>query len=331
MTIAYFSMEIGLTEEMPTYAGGLGVLAGDTLRAAADWGLPLAGVTLLHRKGYFRQRLDSGGLQTEEPDGWKVEDHLEEMAPRVQLEVEGKPVVLRCWRRVLDGVLGATIPVYFLDSDLEENGEAERRLTDQLYGGDRRYRLSQECILGIGGLRMLRALGYEGLETYHMNEGHSSFLTLELMAQMARRAGRNDPSPEDVTRVKNQCVFTTHTPVSAGHDRFPRDLVKEVLSPDLFHCLEKLYPGDEVNLTELALMHSRYVNGVARRHGEVTRGMFGGFDVRAITNGVHAATWVSEPYRRLYERYIPGWRRDNFSLRYALSIPGQAIQEAHRS
>ncbi len=323
-------MEIGLAAEMPTYAGGLGVLAGDTLRAAADWGLPLAAVTLLHRKGYFRQRLDSDGVQTEEPDGWKVEDHLEEMTPRVQVEVSGKPVVLRCWRRSIEGVLGATIPVYFLDSDLAENGEPERRLTDELYGGDKRYRLSQECVLGIGGLRMLRALGYEGLETYHMNEGHSSFLTLELMGQVARRAGRTDPSPDDVTRVKNQCVFTTHTPVSAGHDRFPKDLVKEVLSPDLFQCLDKLYPGDEVNLTELAFLHSRYVNGVARRHGEVTRDMFGGFDVRAITNGVHAATWAAPSWQRLFDRNVPGWREDNQSLRYVTYVALEEIEEAHR-
>ncbi len=331
VSIAYFSMEIGLAEEMPTYAGGLGVLAGDTLRAAADWGLPLAAVTLLHRKGYFRQRLDAEGFQAEEPDAWKVEDHLEEMPPRVQVEVSGKPVVLRCWRRSIEGVLGATIPVYFLDSDLEENEESVRRLTDQLYGGDRRYRLSQEYVLGIGGLRMLRALGYEGLETYHMNEGHSSFLTLELMAQAARRAGRTEPSLDDVTRVKNQCVFTTHTPVSAGHDRFPKDLVKEVLSPDLFYCLDKLYPGDEVNLTELALLHSRYVNGVARRHGEVTRDMFGGgIDVRAITNGVHAATWAAPSWQRLFDRNVPGWREDNQSLRYVTYVALEEVEQAHR-
>jgi starch phosphorylase len=330
VTIAYFSMEIGLSEEMPTYSGGLGVLAGDMLRAAADWGLPLAAVTLLHRKGYFRQRLDSEGRQTEEPDGWKVEEHLEEMTPRVQVEVEGKPVILRCWRRLLEGVLGATIPVYFLDSDLSENGEAQRRLTDHLYGGDKRYRLSQECILGVGGLRMLRALGYEGLDTYHMNEGHSSLLTLELMGQLARHAGRTEPSIDDVTRVKNHCVFTTHTPVSAGHDKFPKGLVKEVLSPDSFQILDKLYPGDEINLTELSRMHSRFVNGVARRHGEVTRGMFGGFDVRAITNGIHAATWASPSWQRLFDRHVPGWREDNQSLRYVAYVPLEEIEVAHR-
>ncbi len=331
VTIAYFSMEIGLAEEMPTYSGGLGVLAGDTLRAAADWGLPVAAITLLHRKGYFRQRLDAEGRQQEEPDRWNVEEHLEEMTPRVQVEVEGKPVILRCWRRVIEGVLGATIPVFFLDSEVPENGEAEQRLTDHLYGGDKRYRLSQECILGIGGLRMLRALGYEALETYHMNEGHSSFLTLELMAQLARRAGRSEPSDDDVNHVKNQCVFTTHTPVSAGHDRFPKDLVREVLSPDLFQGLDKLYPGEEINLTELALMHSRFVNGVARRHGEVTRGMFGGFDVRAITNGVHAATWAAPSWQRLFDRHVPGWREDNQSLRYVAYVPLDEIGEAHRA
>jgi len=329
VTIAYFSMEIGLTEEMPTYSGGLGVLAGDTLRAAADWGLPLVAVTLLHRKGYFRQRLDAEGNQIEEPDGWKVEDLLEEMSPRVQVEVEGKPVLLRCWRWTVEGVLGATIPVYFLDSDLPENGEAERRLTDHLYGGDKRYRLSQECILGIGGLRMLQAMGFEALETYHMNEGHSSLLTLELMAQVARRAGRNEPSADDVSRVKNHFVFTTHTPVSAGHDRFPKDLVKQVLSPDLFQALDKLYPGDEINLTELALLHSRYVNGVARRHREVTRGMFERFDVSAITNGVHAATWAAPSWQRLFDRHVPGWREDNQSLRYVAYAPLEEIGEVH--
>ncbi|MGH9321220.1 MAG: alpha-glucan family phosphorylase [Vicinamibacteria bacterium] len=329
-TIAYFSMEIGLTDEMPTYSGGLGILAGDTLKAAADWGLPLVAVTLIHRKGYFRQRLDAQGNQSEEPDGWKVEEHLEEMPPRVQVELAGKSVTLRCWRRVIEGVLGATIAAYFLDTDLPENDEKQRALTDNLYGGDKTYRLCQEAILGIGGLRMLRALGYESLETYHMNEGHSSLLTLELISQLARRAGRSEPSIDDITRVKNQCVFTTHTPVSAGHDRFPKELAKDALSLDLFQLLDKLYPGDEINMTELSLMHSRYVNGVARRHGEVTRGMFGGFDVRAITNGVHAATWAAPPWQKLFDRNVSGWREDNQSLRYVAYVPLEEIAEAHR-
>jgi glycogen phosphorylase len=329
-TIAYFSMEIGLTEEMPTYSGGLGVLAGDTLRAAADWGLPLVAVTLLHRRGYFRQRLDEAGNQTEEPDCWPVEQYLEAMKPRVQVEVAGTAVVLRCWRKRIEGALGAEIPVYFLDSDLEENGEEQRRLTDNLYGGDKRYRLSQEAILGIGGLRMLRALGYEALETYHMNEGHSSLLTLELMGQLARAAGRKEPSIDDVTQVKNHCVFTTHTPVNAGHDRFTKELMKTVLSEEIYGNLDRLYPGDEINMTDLALMHSRYVNGVARRHGEVTRDMFNGFPVHSITNGVHTATWAAPSWQSLFDQHVPGWREDNQSLRYVAYVPLEAIDIAHR-
>jgi starch phosphorylase len=329
-TIAYFSMEIGLSEEMPTYSGGLGVLAGDTVRAAADWGLPLVAVTLLHRKGYFRQHLDSRGEQTEEPDSWNVEEQLEEMAPRVSIELEGSAVAIRCWRKIVEGVLGATVPVFFLDADLPENGPGQRGWTDFLYGGDPRYRFCQEAILGIGGLRMLQALGYDGLETYHMNEGHSSLLTLELMDRVARRAGRETASLDDVTRVKDHCVFTTHTPVSAGHDHFPKDLVKNILSPELFSTLDRLYAGDEVNLTSLALMHSRYVNGVARRHGDITRDMFDGYQVESITNGVHAATWAALSFQRLFDRHIPGWREDNQSLRYATYVPLEEIEAAHR-
>jgi glycogen phosphorylase len=329
-TIAYFSMEIGLMEEMPTYSGGLGVLAGDTLRAAADWGLPLVAVTLLHRKGYFRQRLDANGNQTEEPDSWPVEQYLEEMKPRVQVEISGTPVVLRSWRKRIEGIMGAEIQVYCLDSDLDENGEEQRRLTDSLYGGDKRHRLGQEAILGIGGLRMLRALGYEALETYHMNEGHSSLLTLELMGQLARAAGRKEPSIDDVTQVKNHCVFTTHTPVNAGHDRFTKELMKGVLSKEIFEHLDRLCSGDEVNMTDLALMHSRYVNGVARRHGEVTRDMFNGFSVHAITNGVHAATWAAPSWQTLFDQHVPGWREDNQSLRYVAYVPLEAIDVAHR-
>jgi len=158
--IAYFSMEIGLIDEMPTYSGGLGVLAGDTLRAAADRGAPIVGVTLLHRKGYFRQRLDANGRQSEDSDVWPVEEHVVEMEPRVRVRVGGVDLSIRAWRRDVTGVLGHVVPVYFLDSDVPENDGAARALTDSLYGGDHRYRLSQEVILGVGGVRMLEALGY---------------------------------------------------------------------------------------------------------------------------------------------------------------------------
>ena len=329
--IAYFSMEIGLKADMATYSGGLGVLAGDTLRAAADLGLPLVAVTLVHRNGYFRQHLDAVGGQTESPDSWNVADRLREMDPRVDVEIEGKTVRLRAWLQEIVGVLGQKVRVYFLDSDLEENDPASRALTDQLYGGDKRYRLSQEVVLGVGGVRMLQALGHDVLETYHMNEGHSALLTLELMRKAAFDGGREKLSEEDISLVRERCVFTTHTPVAAGHDRFPVDLVRSVLGEATWKRLEGLYAMTELNMTELALRHSRYVNGVARRHGDVTRDMFDGYDVQAITNGVHAATWTSAPVSELFDRHVPGWREDNLSLRYMTYTVLEEIDVAHRA
>ncbi|MDZ7302212.1 MAG: alpha-glucan family phosphorylase [candidate division KSB1 bacterium] len=330
-SVAYFSMEIGLHERIHTYSGGLGVLAGDTIRSAADLEVPTVAVTLLYRKGYFHQKLEADGWQREEPDSWAVEDFLEEMPQRTWVLVEGRTVHLRCWRYDVKGASGFTVPVYFLDADLPENYEWDRTLTHFLYGGDEHYRLCQEVILGIGGARMLRALGHENIRSFHMNEGHAALLTLELLDEEAKRAGRKSFTEEDRQAVRNQCVFTTHTPVPAGHDRFPIDLARRVLGErdDFFSLEGVLYEENTLNMTNLALNLSRYVNGVARKHGEVSQLMFAGYSIDAITNGVHAATWVSEPFQELFDRHIPLWRQDNFCLRSALSIPKQEIWEAH--
>ena len=329
--IAYFTMEIGLEPAMPTYAGGLGILAGDTVRSAADLRLPMVAVSLLHRKGYFHQRLDRHGRQSEEPVQWVVEDFLEEMGPRVAVNLEGRDVLLRAWKYEVQGISGNVLPVYFLDTDLPENSDADRELTHFLYGGDSRYRLSQEVVLGIGGVRMLRALGYDGTTRFHMNEGHSSLLTLELLREQALAKRQSSVLQEDIDRVRSVCVFTTHTPVPSGHDRFPMELASRVVGQHrLFELKERCCFDGQLNLTYLALNLSRYVNGVAMSHGEVSKRMFAGYAIDAITNGVHPPTWVAEPFRELYDRYIPGWRLDNFSLRYALSIPGEAIRAAHR-
>jgi starch phosphorylase len=329
-TIAYFSMEIGLVSDMPTYSGGLGVLAGDTIRAAADLKVPMVAVTLLHRKGYFYQRLDSAGRQIEDPVDWAVDDFLTEMPQRVFVAIEGRTVFLRAWKYDVAGPGDFSVPVYFLDADLAENSEWDRTLTHYLYGGDQHYRLCQEVILGIGGVRMLSALGFKEIDRFHMNEGHPSLLALELLDEEVRRAGRQGITHNDVEAVRKKCVFTTHTPLPAGHDHFPRDLVDHVLERgevdeirDVFYC------GDRLDMTFLALNLSHYVNGVARKHGEISRLMFAGYTIDAITNGVHAATWATEPFSRLYDRYVSGWRQDNFSLRYALSIPKQEIWQAH--
>ncbi len=328
--IAYFSMEFGLQDDMPTYSGGLGMLAGDTVRSAADMKIPLVAMTLLHRRGYFTQILDSDGRQDETPSDWAVSRYLEEEKPRVTVVIEGRNVYLRAWRYDVAGRSGYGVPVYMLDADLPENGEEDRRLTDFLYGGGEDYRLRQEIILGIGGARMLRALGYDRIERFHMNEGHSAFLTLELLQEHAARDGRTRVAPEDIEKTREQCIFTTHTPVPAGHDVFPMDLVRRVLAPQRIDEVEQvLAPNGQLNMTRLALNLSHYVNGVAKKHGEVSRNMFASFSVDSITNGVHAVTWTSKPFQDLYDRYVQGWREDNFSLRYALGIPPSEVWRAH--
>ena len=351
--VAYFSMEIALENAMPTYSGGLGVLAGDTIRAAADIRLPMVGVSLLYRKGYFTQRIAEDGAQTEEPADWRVEDFLQEESPRINVRIENRRVKLRCWRYDVEGVRGFEIPVYFLDADLPGNAESDRNLTGKLYGGDAYYRLCQEVILGIGGVRMLRALGHNELTRYHMNEGHAALLALELLGEEAEKQGRTSIRGEDIEKVRSKCVFTTHTPVPAGHDSFPMEYLtrvfpdqnsffdlKDASSADLMKRVlqaEEAFPdlqqaakaGASVSMTYLALNLSAYVNGVAKQHGETSRQMFPEVPIEAITNGVHAGTWASPAFQQLFDRYIPSWREDNYSLRSALALPPEEVWSAH--
>ena len=210
--VAYFSMEIALDSAMPTYAGGLGVLAGDTVRSAAELKVPMVAVTLLHRKGYFSQKLDVTGWQIEQPCEWEIARHLVEQSPRVTVAIDGRSVMLRVWKYDVQSSGGFSVPVFFLDTDLPENSESDRTLTHFLYGGDSYYRICQEVVLGIGGIRMLRALGCTGLTRYHMNEGHAALLGLELLDEVAHKAGRPNFNHDDVELVRRQCVFTTHTP-----------------------------------------------------------------------------------------------------------------------
>ncbi|MBZ0157300.1 MAG: alpha-glucan family phosphorylase [Alphaproteobacteria bacterium] len=330
-TIAYFSMEIGLSTKIPTYSGGLGVLAGDTIRAAADLNVPMVAMTLLYRKGHFQQKIDEHGRQQEHPVRWEVDEFLTGMPQRASVIIEGREVYFRSWRYDVSGVGGFSVPVYFLDADLPENSNNDRVLTDCLYGGDQRYRLCQEIILGFGGVRMLRELGYNDIKLFHMNEGHASFITVELLNEEMRTSERTSIDQDTIELVRDRCIFTTHTPVPAGHDKYPMDLVEQVLGDNqAFKEIKYIFHYEGVlNMTYLALNLSRYINGVAKSHGEVSRMMFSGYDIEAITNGVHATTWVSEPFQELYDQYIPEWRQNNFALRYALSIPQQDIWLAH--
>ncbi|MEX1027749.1 MAG: alpha-glucan family phosphorylase [Candidatus Paceibacterota bacterium] len=329
--IAYFSMEIGLHPDIPTYAGGLGVLAGDTIRAAADLQVPMVAVTLLHRNGYFFQQLDASGWQIEEPAQWAVDDFLQDVGDNTIITIEGRTVHVRAWRYDVTGEGGFVIPVFLLDTDLTANSDWDRTLTDCLYGGDEHYRLCQEVVLGIGGVRMLRSLGYDAVQHFHMNEGHAALLTIELLREQRAAAGRSTLEPADLEAVRRKCVFTTHTPVSAGHDRFPLDLAERVLGNGEACGWYGLAAHEgQLNLTYLALTMSRYVNGVAKKHGETSRHMFADYKIDSITNGVHAATWASPPFAELFDRRIPGWRADNFSLRYALSIASDEVWQAHQ-
>ena len=331
--IAYFSMEIGLADALPTYSGGLGVLAGDTIRSAADGGVPLVAVTLVHRKGYFRQHLGADGTQSEAPVAWAPADLLTELPARVTLNMAGRDVAVRAWQYEVKGVGGETVSVILLDTDLPENSEEDRRITDHLYGGDERYRLRQEVLLGIGGVRMLRALGYTELARFHMNEGHAALLVLELGYEEMLRRGEATVTREIAQAVKPLCVFTTHTPVPAGHDQFSLTIVREEITGyggafnerAVEFCLNHI-----LNMTYLALDNSYYINGVAKRHGEISRHMFAQYKVDSITNGVHAGFWTAPAIQALFDRHITAWRDDNASLRYALGIPRHELWGAHQ-
>jgi glycogen phosphorylase len=329
-TVAYFSMEIAIRPEMPTYSGGLGVLAGDTMRSAADLGLGLCAVTLLHRKGYFRQHLDAHGVQTAEDQVWSIEKLLTLEKPVVEVMIENRPVEVRAWRYDLEGVSGHTIPIYLLDTDVPENDECDRHLTDHLYGGDTDYRLRQEAVLGIGGVRMLEALDYD-ISVYHMNEGHAALLTAGLMEKQLGGDMSRPLSERDVQAVRNRCVFTTHTPVPAGHDRFSMEQTYRILGSPMANLLERMGGVHDgmLNMTYVALTSSRFVNGVALQHGKISRQMFPEYAIDAITNGVHAATWASQPMQAIFDRSIPRWRKDNFQFRYAIDIPSREIEDAH--
>lgn len=325
--IAYFSMEIGINSQMPTYSGGLGILAGDTIKSFADLDVPAVAVTLLYKKGYFYQKLDEHGQQQELPHEWKPRIFLKPLHKKTSVTIENRTVSIQGWLYRAAGINGYFIPIIFLDTDVKQNSEQDRALTHYLYGGDERYRLIQETILGVGGVRMLKELGYDRISRYHMNEGHASLLTLELLNQRKRE---QEPI-WDVEAVRRMCVFTTHTPVPAGHDQFSYDLVQGVLGNYIpLDFLKELGGGEKLNMTSLALNLSNYVNGVAKKHGEVSQEMFPGYSIDSITNGIHSPTWVCESFKNLFNKYIPGWTNDPFSLRYALTIPRDKVWETHQ-
>ena len=316
--IAYFSMEIGLDKDIHTYSGGLGVLAGDVIKSSADLKIPLVGVTLVSRKGYLKQEIKNG-KQIEHPDDWTPSALMTELPCKVEVKIQNRTVKVKAWMYDHQSPSGGLVSVLFLDTNVEDNNPEDCEITSFLYGGDREYRLKQEIILGVGGVKMLAAAGFN-VGKYHMNEGHSSFLTLQLLAENGK----------EIDNVRDLCIFTTHTPVEAGHDKFSYDLVQNLLG-DLvsFETLKKLAGNDQLNMTRLALNTSKYVNGVAKRHKEFSLTLFPGYNISAITNGVHSFSWTCKCFRSLFDKYLPGWANEPELLVRVDSIPDEEIWRAH--
>lgn len=313
--IAYFTMEIGLHEEVPTYSGGLGILAGDATRSAADLEIPFVAVTLLNHKGYFTQELTKDGRQIEHPVKWNPKKYLTPLPVKTEVHIHGRRVLIKPWLYTVRGATGTKVHVIFLDTDLPENILKDRKISYFLYGGDAKYRLKQEIVLGVGGVRILKSLGVN-VKKYHMNEGHAAFLTLELLRM-------NNFNLEETRKM---CVFTTHTPVAAGHDQFDYELAEEQMEPLVANeLLRKLGGKERLNMTRLAFNMSNYVNGVAKEHQKVSEKMFPGYEIHAITNGVHSHTWTHPAFRKIYDKYIPGWANEPELFIRAPIIPNEEI------
>lgn len=321
--IAYFSAEIGLTASLPTYSGGLGVLAGDHIKAAADAELPLCAVSLLYKEGYCRQRVDEEGVQTETYPRFDPKPLLKKIPIVLDLPLRGRRVKIHAWQYIHKGITGHEIPVFLLDTDVKENIHKDRIITLRLYSGDKNHRILQEAILGFGGVRLLEEIGISHIETYHMNEGHSSFLVLELLRKFSG----------DESAVRKRCLFTTHTPVEAGHDHFSLERCKVLLDGLIPNDLPlpAMVKNDRLHMTELGLYFSRAANGVSQLHREVTSRMFPQFKIGHVTNGVYHPGWVGKSLRELLDKRLPGWREDPSQLLRIDEISDEDLEWAHWS
>ncbi|MFC4767614.1 alpha-glucan family phosphorylase [Effusibacillus consociatus] len=348
MTIAYFSAEFGLDESLPIYSGGLGILAGDHVKAANDIGISLMGVGVLYRRGYFQQRIHHDGSQEAlypvmDPNRLPVKPVLNDWGDPlfVGVPVGNRTVFLKVWCAEV-----GKAKVYLMDSDIDRNSEADRRLTDRLYGGDQNTRICHEIILGIGGVRVLRALGVEP-DVWHMNEGHVAFLTLERIREYSAQGIPFDTALE---AVRANTVFTTHTPVPAGHDVFSFELLDRYLSDYYWQLGEErakiLGLGrigeDQFNMTRLAIRTSSRVNGVSKLHAQVSKELFHQWTpqipaqdipVTAITNGIHTGTWAAPEMKELFTRFLsPDWESqvaDPQIWNRIEDIPDQELWDAH--
>jgi starch phosphorylase len=319
-SVAYISMEIAIDSNIPTYSGGLGVLSGDTVRSAADLEIPMVGICLCYSSGYFYQFFNEFGEQKEKEIAWNFYYEFDKVEKPITIKIENKDVYVSAWLYRVIGQSGHVLPIYLLTTDVDGNEDWMKKMTGSLYDSTSRWnRVVQEIILGIGGVKLLRSLGYNNIDTYHLNEGHGSFATLELFNELG-----------DLEKVKERVAFTTHTPVPAGHDRFNQDLINKVFENRMPKEIRKLADDNgEFNMTFLGMALSRYRNAVAKKHGEISRKMFPQYEIDYITNGVHLSFWVSKPFRKIYGRKWPNWRSNPNILENAVEIDDLDLYDAH--
>ncbi|MBN1800570.1 MAG: alpha-glucan family phosphorylase [Candidatus Lokiarchaeota archaeon] len=317
--IAYFSMEIALESGFPIYSGGLGILAGDTLRSAADLQIPIVGVTLTYNAGYFYQIIAPNGNQVERDVEWDFETNFIKLKEKVVLELQDKSITVEAWKYNILGRTGHLVPVILLDTDIPENEPWQRNLTHVLYDANRFQRVVQEMILGVCGYKMLEKLGYSQIEIYHLNEGHAAFLIFELLEKY-----------KTLEEARKHCVFTTHTPVKAGLEEFDYTLVSDVFRNRLPENIREFAGKNNLNMTVLALNGSRYVNAVSKKHSEVSQQMFPNFKIDSITNGVHVGYWLSNYMRSFLNNELGrNWHYNIRTLDRALELDSYELWRVH--
>ena len=322
--IAYFVMECAVDSRIPTYSGGLGILAGDTLQSFADLEVPAVGITLLWKNGFNNQKLSNDGTQINSPQDWDIEKYMQPTNIKIKIPLGGKDVTITAFKYAVESIKGDNeIDVYFLTPDTPENDPETRKICDRLYIEGGLTRLKQEIILGIGGYEMLKKLNYRPF-LYHINESHSAFLIAGLMKDI-----------DDLNRVKSRVVFTTHTPIPAAFDKFEMKDVADMLGrycdkQVLYEIYqEKLEDKDELNLSWLAIKNAKNVVAVSRKHKFVSEHIFEGYKLKYVTNGIHHVKWASPHHKMLYTKYIAGWEEDPDLLRGASCIPDGDFVQAH--
>ncbi len=323
MSVAYLSMEIALENDIKTYAGGLGILAGDFLRSAARKNFPIVAVTLISRQGYFKQKISSAGDQIEQIDRDYDFSKLKKLPNEVSINIGHDTVRIGVWKYLI-GNSRFGVPVFLLDTDISGNKAIYKKLTAKLYGGGLEDRLRQEMILGFGAVKMLAELGYKNIDTYHLNEGHGAFAAIELFNNLKEGADE-----EKVKKVKEKCVFTTHTPIKTIYDEFPLEMILKN-QPDFPCRLSTLVNNSQVSTLEMGLYFSRYTNGVSLAHRKLLNNIFPDINFKAITNGVDSLFWTAPEFKKIYDKYLAGWQEDYKLLKMAGGIPDGEIWGAHQ-